>query len=452
MKYNQPFDQPSNPNAAYIDGNPSAGIQGSIVPAAAVEYPQREIMNAITAVALGGTNSDLTQLLQMLKIMDVNNKFKWATNIGNASQWSASIPSMPIMPPPAGTAIWFKPAYDSVKGGTVFSVNGSAFMPVMNPNLTPVDLGDVVPASVILLFFDGTEWLIIAGKPGNTSGGPTSGGSIPSLQKNVNWYVNGTTGDDTNYDGTSATVVSAKVGPFKTIQRASDEVLKYNMNGYNQSINIADGTYTGPVSLRPLNGSGQVGIQGNTANPQNVTVQIPAGSNLYSCFFQTGGYYIYNGIRCTTGAGQLDGISSNGGIAILANVRFGPCARYHISSGDSGSSMFLQGGTITIESGANAVSHMNAQLSGLLSFPAAFPSSWPSLNVLGPVSFSAGFIGALALGIAQMKYTTITGGGNISGPKWYAQANGIIDSYGGGVSYFPGTVAGSASSGGQYYT
>ena len=45
MKYNQPFDQPSNPNAPYIDGNPSAGIQGSIVPAAAIEYDQREIVN-----------------------------------------------------------------------------------------------------------------------------------------------------------------------------------------------------------------------------------------------------------------------------------------------------------------------------------------------------------------------------------------------------------------------
>jgi len=52
MKYNQPYDQPSNPNAPYVDGNPAAGIQGSIVPAASIEYDQREIVNVISAAAL----------------------------------------------------------------------------------------------------------------------------------------------------------------------------------------------------------------------------------------------------------------------------------------------------------------------------------------------------------------------------------------------------------------
>jgi hypothetical protein len=47
MKYNQPLDQPGNANAPYIDGNPAAGVQGSIVPAASVEYDQREIVEVI---------------------------------------------------------------------------------------------------------------------------------------------------------------------------------------------------------------------------------------------------------------------------------------------------------------------------------------------------------------------------------------------------------------------
>ena len=44
MKYNQPLDQPTNTNAPYIDGNPAAGIQGSIVPAASIEFDQREVV------------------------------------------------------------------------------------------------------------------------------------------------------------------------------------------------------------------------------------------------------------------------------------------------------------------------------------------------------------------------------------------------------------------------
>jgi hypothetical protein len=296
------------------------------------------------------------------------------------------------------------------------------------------------------LFFDGTSWCILAGSQSRVAG------VLPLLQKNTNWYVNGITGNDTNYDGTSATVVSASIGPFSTIQRASDEILKYNMNNYNQQINIADGTYTGPVSLRALNGTGRVTIQGNSANPQNVTIQIPAGSNLYSCIFQTGGDYIYEGLRFTTGAGQLDGIASNNGHSQIGNVRFGPCARYHMSAGDSGTSMYVQGGTVTIEAGANAVSHMNAQLAGLLTFPAPVSSAWPSLNILGAVTFSQSFIGALALGIAQMHYTSITGAAFVTGPKYNGAANGVIDSYGGGGSYFPGSTAGSLATGAQYYT
>lgn len=67
MKYNQPFDQPGNPNAPYVDGNPGTGTQGSIPPAASIEYPQREIVNTITDAGLTPTNADNTQLAQAIQ-------------------------------------------------------------------------------------------------------------------------------------------------------------------------------------------------------------------------------------------------------------------------------------------------------------------------------------------------------------------------------------------------
>ncbi|MCP3475159.1 hypothetical protein NLM33_33075 [Bradyrhizobium sp. CCGUVB1N3] len=79
MQYNQPLDQPSNPNAPYIDGNPAAGIQGSIVPAASIEYDQREVIEVITRANVRGyfdfsntpcaipANSDLTQLRKAIE-------------------------------------------------------------------------------------------------------------------------------------------------------------------------------------------------------------------------------------------------------------------------------------------------------------------------------------------------------------------------------------------------
>jgi microcystin-dependent protein len=62
VKYNQPFDQPGNPDAAYTDGNPTTGQNGSIPPAASIEYPQRELTNFIIDSGLTPTNSDLHQL------------------------------------------------------------------------------------------------------------------------------------------------------------------------------------------------------------------------------------------------------------------------------------------------------------------------------------------------------------------------------------------------------
>ena len=79
MLYNQPFDQPSSPNAPYIDGNPAAGIEGSIVPAASVEFDQREIVEVINtafirhytdfsgANCLTPSNGDLTQLRKAIE-------------------------------------------------------------------------------------------------------------------------------------------------------------------------------------------------------------------------------------------------------------------------------------------------------------------------------------------------------------------------------------------------
>jgi hypothetical protein len=79
MQYNQPLDQPTLPNAPYIDGNPNAGIQGSIVPAASIEFDQREVVEVISRANIRGykdfsdtpcavpANSDLMQLRKAIE-------------------------------------------------------------------------------------------------------------------------------------------------------------------------------------------------------------------------------------------------------------------------------------------------------------------------------------------------------------------------------------------------
>ena len=66
MKYNQPHNE-TDPNATYKDFNLDTGEAGSIPPAIAIEAPQREIVNAITAAGLTPDADDNTQLSQAIK-------------------------------------------------------------------------------------------------------------------------------------------------------------------------------------------------------------------------------------------------------------------------------------------------------------------------------------------------------------------------------------------------
>lgn len=77
MQYNQPYGI-SDPEAIYVNGNPSTGTMGSIPPASSVEYDQREIVAVIKYAFDRGlidfngipcaspSNSDLTQLLKAI--------------------------------------------------------------------------------------------------------------------------------------------------------------------------------------------------------------------------------------------------------------------------------------------------------------------------------------------------------------------------------------------------
>ena len=68
MEYKAPLDA-TDPNAPYHNGQPDAGIEGSAVPAEAIEPPQREIVNVITAAGMTPSGDDTTQLAQAIAKM-----------------------------------------------------------------------------------------------------------------------------------------------------------------------------------------------------------------------------------------------------------------------------------------------------------------------------------------------------------------------------------------------
>ncbi|WP_457091406.1 glycine-rich domain-containing protein [Microvirga sp. P5_D2] len=68
MKYHQPYGS-SDPDESYVNRDLASGIQGSRVPAKAVEQPMREIVAAITAAGLTPSDVDLGQLPQAIPLL-----------------------------------------------------------------------------------------------------------------------------------------------------------------------------------------------------------------------------------------------------------------------------------------------------------------------------------------------------------------------------------------------
>jgi hypothetical protein len=263
------------------------------------------------------------------------------------------------------------------------------------------------------------------------------------LTASQTYYVNTTTGDDNNNGLASGTA-------FKTIQRAVNQSSIYNLNGFNIQIVVADGTY-GKVVLPPVNGTGLIFITGNSATPGNCIIHANAGPAM----LVNGQNYVVTGFRFESdiydsatgfpGAGIYNSGAPNfvlGGNGTA--IEFGFCSDAHIQS--SAGSIGIHGGT-TVRIKGNAARHIQAAVAGWI-FTANIPA-YPTLVIPEAHSFGT-FLKCSGNANIQAPFSSFSGSANVSGLKFQVDTNGTIDSFGGGINYYPGTVAGTTATGGQY--
>lgn len=74
MKYNKPSNATED-NAPYVDTDPQKGIKGSTVPAAAIEAPQRELVNLIAKAGITPSAADLEQVYKAVVQIIKDNAF-----------------------------------------------------------------------------------------------------------------------------------------------------------------------------------------------------------------------------------------------------------------------------------------------------------------------------------------------------------------------------------------
>jgi len=434
LKYNAPFGN-SNDDAGYVNGNPETGVAGSIPPAASIEYPQREIVNFVSVTGLTPSNSDLMQLAKAVQIGRVN----YGIDVG-APNAIAVTPVLPVAAYVPGLRMYIKVGNKNTSQVTV-ALAGLGAVPLLHSDLSPLLAYELGVGQLIEVCYDGTNFQMVGG------GSPTQ---TVTMTAPAHLYVNASTGDDTLYDGTSAAVSGGHGGPFRTVQKALSVMARYNLGGWDFYIHVADGVYANaaPVEFPLPNGSGVVHVVGNTANPVAASIFNTAAGSAWKIML--GGNWSLDGFSFRT-TNQQAGDQGNGiWGAGAANITLGAatwnsCYGDHFLLGPGGSALIA--GPQTIVGGSTVGSHLHGYTNGVL--VNGIPAS-PLLTITAAVAFPAGFVCASQGGQTRPIYSSITGASNVTGPKFKATLNGVIDSAGQGVNYLPGNSAGILQSGGQW--
>jgi len=430
MLYNQPYGGAAD--APYVNGNPAIGLAGSIPPAASIEYPQREIVNAITDAGLQSpSNADLHQLARAVQSGLLNGK----DDAGTANAYSVTLVPSPLTYFKYLTVVM--KVTNSNTGASTINVNAMGAKNILHTDLTPLVAAEMLAGMMVCLVYDGTQFQLVW-----KSTAPTTGTVV--LTSSRIFYVNGATGNDSN-DGTAA-VVGGGHGPWLTLQKAMDTIANYNLNGFDITINVADSTYTGGLRLKAMAGSGNVFWIGNATTPANV--HISTTNKIAMSGTDVGKSHNLTGFKFSSATGgspvdEMAGIAVQGVTTlILIDCEFGACvaAQMQIHLG----ARIRYSGKLRVTGGATACVHC-AQGGIFDSINTSPPTI--ALNFIVPITYSIAFIYCSILGISQMILLSTTSGGNVTGTRFRSDLNSVINSAGGGLTYYPGTIAGVAVTG-----
>ena len=408
MKYNPPYGS-SNPDAPYINATP--GQKGSPVPAEAIEYVQREIVNTITRAGLTPSNENLGQLYQALQ---------------KAVQGGAY-----LLPPAKANAL----------GGVMVNKNGL-----------------VVDASGLVSLL-----LLTGGGLGMDSSGrlfvnPYAFSSeilnellktlrLPQwLTANKTWYVR-TDGSDNN-TGESNTAS----GAFRTIQKALTYISEnFNFSSHVATLSIQPGTYEEQVTIPRYSAStGSLSITGGSADTTVLSGCITTLASIGNITINN--LTIRNsGIPLPSNSADYLLLVSDGTTLTMSNCKLLATqplvtANRTIIAQISGIFRIGVGNGITL-SAAAAVQNILYASGGQIQLNR-------SIEVNG--HFASAFIRMSGLsrfgrGSTAEPSPVITGSsGGTGSVKYTVTENSICNTSGGGADYFPGENAGTANSGGQY--
>lgn len=249
--------------------------------------------------------------------------------------------------------------------------------------------------------------------------------SLNILTANQTYYVNASTGSDSNNGLSSG-------APFATIQKAINVTASLTLAGYAVFINVASGTYSN-FTLKSVAG-GTVYITGDSSTPSNVVINGGGNNILGSAILGT---YIIDGFKFTGGDTALLAYGNN----LIVNFK-----NFYIADGYATQIVSAQQAVI-VTSGTNRVDdsaarHIYAYIGGIIEI------NDQTLTLGGTTSFSTAFAGSTSLGLIR-RSGSVSFSGSASGKRYEAEFNSIMN-VNAGTTFFPGNSAGTTATGAQY--
>lgn len=151
MKYHAPYGS-TDPDASYVDKDVPGAVRGSAVPAAAIEAPQREIVNLITKSGLAP--ADGFQLASAVQTGKVN----YAAAGGTANVLTAALDPAPASLT-VGMRVTLKIATTNT-GPATLNLNGLGAANIKRPAAATLQAGDLPAGGLVDLEYDGTQWQV----------------------------------------------------------------------------------------------------------------------------------------------------------------------------------------------------------------------------------------------------------------------------------------------------
>lgn len=261
-----------------------------------------------------------------------------------------------------------------------------------------------------------------------------SGGVRELLAADRTYHVDAVAGSDTNDGLTGGTA-------FATIQKAVDTVYgTLDLNGHDVTIQLAAGTHNGFTAVNPQVGAGTIKVKGDTADLEACVVHDQTGSTLVIDVQNSGTRIVLEGLKITrTATASLVRALSGARIEFITANKLAGAGRTHSVMSDVNAYVSIKGSLVVVDAGYTlfyAARNGFLQISGM----AADLTAAPALGVLA-LANNGGILFASASSFS---------GAATGGFRYAVQTNAIVNTNGGGASYFPNDNAGTTSTGGIY--